>query len=821
MPTEMEDTTKTALTDHVTLVVDKGRGSFRKIANVQDLLTGAKDDCRPPKMQNITSMPVNGLQGLMSLVRVMAGSEGRWALVQGRHAPGLDLQARHPRNTRTLIDAPSHIMPIDVDRLPVPSPLGRGDKLPELAEYVRGELCLAAPEFADVAMIATPTSGTGRRGEAQCNLRLFAWLERPHTCNEKKKLVERINAALKARRSDLFLDASIYSPEHLVFTSRPQWGPGLTDPVPADQWALMLPGTRDTLALSPTTLVMRAGVSTTRHPEPDPPGSPENFAGLALPVPEARREEVLRALVAAIPNDGLFDDRDDYAGVGHAIRASSGGAPFGRDIFVDFDDRWHLGGNPDEAERVYDSLHGTLSGYDLLMELARKHGGELGRKACMPVWSHLFLLSAPSENQFTATEADNAEDAFQRALRRLREARAIPTEYSRGAGATPHLIALDDQTMTQPDVLPPEVTDRHTRGQISMLSAQPGAGKSTYTILQAVALAYELPGLLGQSFFDWMGDVVIVSNEDNEHTIRRKIRALEKKHGLASSARKHTIHVWSDPLIIAHKDGNRGRVVPTRAAVEFVEALTVLRTTQDISLVVLDTMASGLEGLNENDAPDMQAAMSIFASIARAGFLSMEVVHHEGKSENHAYRGSSAILGAVRNMARLTRPTSKEATELGWPLEQQARLVKVEGVKSNDRPKSPAQHFVFDTVPLPALDPRDRTKPVMVEGVYLQWVPVPARRSATTGEAYAVLLAAQQGGEDILVNSAKRADAPREGAKDRLVASLGIAPEQAEGLISELERNGQLVRGSKRRNRNTVAVYSVVISQSEAGRGLI
>lgn len=815
MPTEMEDITKTALTDHVTLVVDKGRGSFRKIANVQNLLPGAKDDCRPPNMQNIRSMPVYGPQGFMSLLQDMAAREGQCAIVQGVLAPGLDLTRQHPRNSGTLVDAPSHIMPFDVDKLPVPSPLGHGDKLPELAEYVRGQLALAEPEFSHVVMIATPTSGTGRRGDMLGNVRLFVWLGRPLTCAEKKQLAMRINAKLKGGNSDVVLDTGIYSPEHLVFTSRPQWGPGVTDPVPADKWALMLPGTRDTLALPMSATVVNPGLSAVPHPEPDPLGSHEDFAGLVLPVPEARREEVLRGLVAALPNDGPFDDRNAYAGVGHAILAACDGAPYGRDIFVDFDARWHLGGDPDEAERVYDSLKNSKGGYRKLMNFAREYGGEAGKQACDLVWS--FVFPPPTQAQLEYSESTNVEDAFQRALRGLREARAIPIEYSRVAGAGAHLIALDTQTMNAPDVLPPEVTDRHTRGQVSMLSAQPGAGKSTYTILQAVALAYEFPGLLGQPSFDWTGDIVIVSNEDNAHTIRRKIRALEKAHGLTPSARKHTIHVWSDPLVIARKDGNRGGVTPTGAAVKFVKALTALRATRDVALVVVDTMDSGLEGLNENDAPDMQAAVSIFASIARAGFLSLDIVHHEGKSDNHAYRGSSAILGAVRNMARLTRPTSNEATDLGWPLDQQGRLVKVEGVKSNDRPKSPAQHFVFETVPLPALDPRDRTKPVMVEGVYLHWVPVPARRSATTGEAYAVLLAAQQGGEDILVNSAKRADVPREGARDRLVTSLGIAPGQAEGLISELERNGHLVRGTKRRNRNTVAVYSVVIPQSESG----
>lgn len=68
----------------------------------------------------------------------------------------------------------------------------------------------------------------------------------------------------------------------------------------------------------------------------------------------------------------------------------------------------------------------------------------------------------------------------------------------------------------------------------------------------------------------------------------------------------------------------------------------------DPDVVILDSLASFISGMNENDAGDMQPIFDVFHNICRKDRRTMFIIHHLNKSGG--YRGSSIMKGAVDNL---------------------------------------------------------------------------------------------------------------------------------------------------------------------------
>lgn len=76
---------------------------------------------------------------------------------------------------------------------------------------------------------------------------------------------------------------------------------------------------------------------------------------------------------------------------------------------------------------------------------------------------------------------------------------------------------------------------------------------------------------------------------------------------------------------------------------EFLEEMKALQP----QLVVLDTAARSLVGLNENDAKDMGLFVAFMDAIRDALSCTVVAVHHTGKDASRGPRGSGALLAAV------------------------------------------------------------------------------------------------------------------------------------------------------------------------------
>jgi hypothetical protein len=87
-----------------------------------------------------------------------------------------------------------------------------------------------------------------------------------------------------------------------------------------------------------------------------------------------------------------------------------------------------------------------------------------------------------------------------------------------------------------------------------------------------------------------------------------------------------------------------------------VNALAEYVSHEQYSLIVIDTLARTIPGADENAAQDMSKAMDALARLGTAAGAVVLVIHHTGKDESRAERGSSAIRAAVDASIKVHRP---------------------------------------------------------------------------------------------------------------------------------------------------------------------
>lgn len=314
-------------------------------------------------------------------------------------------------------------------------------------------------------------------------------------------------------------------------------------------------------------------------------------------------------------------------------------------------------------------------------------------------------------------KSDFLSKEWKHAVRRLKVARDEEghREFYGNEGGEGFVTFDLNDAMDLPFVRP-DITDWHARGETAIMASAPGTGKSTLCLLYALAIVLKRPELIGQTSIDWTGDVVIVSNEDRFASIQRKLLAFRKKLNILPGEAKHKIHLWNERLAVVSKTGSLG-IVPTRDAVRFVDRLADLRAKSPIALVVVDTLASAVEGGDENASGDMQVLMNHCLDIALNGFCAVTLIHHVKKASGSGsdtdddvtmgdVRGSGALVGAARMVVGVAKCGSAREGKHGWTSDERIRSIRFAGLKSNDRPLAGEKFFRFEGVDLVARDPR-------------------------------------------------------------------------------------------------------------------
>ncbi len=337
-------------------------------------------------------------------------------------------------------------------------------------------------------------------------------------------------------------------------------------------------------------------------------------------------------VVRAVPNDGdAFPTRDDWLNMGFAIHAESGGSLDGNDLWHEWSAQ-HGTYDPTETDRVWESFKadrpGGLTGWFAIgraRQLGFRHP-DLDR-----------LLARDLDDCWTAEELEeikrvSAEESLAKTIeedRRLLDPEAFDLLW----GQPSHLTFLSPSDCEGLPARRYVVKGLIGEGDIAAVVGAPGAGKSLLApyLGFAVAQGVEVFGRRTRQ-----GRVFYVAAEDS-HGMRARVQALRSERGEAEAFK--LVEGVSDLL----SDGS-----------EDLKALTVAVEDQRPALIVIDTLAVGFPGLEENEAKAMGRVVAVARSLTRWG-AAVVLVHHDTKDGNGLPRGHSILNGALDMSLHLKR----------------------------------------------------------------------------------------------------------------------------------------------------------------------
>jgi hypothetical protein len=224
----------------IATVAEAGRAATKRIVRHLDGRL-EKSDYDRVALWRFQPMAAASVAIMTEMLRDLAGRADRMILM-GRPRPKLLLDrpqlrrwadADPTKNTLEAIDR--QWLPIDIDDVAVPPPLGRGDRLDDAARYVRD--MLLPPEFHGIAAAATATSSSGLKGDTLARLRLFFELDRLLSLDVLRQW------ARGARAAGLSVDPAVIQAGQPIYTARPLFQ-GVSDPIPLHLRAFALEGSR-------------------------------------------------------------------------------------------------------------------------------------------------------------------------------------------------------------------------------------------------------------------------------------------------------------------------------------------------------------------------------------------------------------------------------------------------------------------------------------------------------------------------------------------------------------------------------------------------
>jgi RecA-family ATPase len=163
------------------------------------------------------------------------------------------------------------------------------------------------------------------------------------------------------------------------------------------------------------------------------------------------------------------------------------------------------------------------------------------------------------------------------------------------------------------------------RGYISSLFAAGGVGKSALRLLQFMSMALRRP-LSGQHVFR-RSRVLLISLEDNDDELQRRIHALLLHYGIERSELEGWM--WCSAPIgrkIALQDHNK------RIVGELEKSIREAIERRKPDIVALDPFIK-LHSLEENDSGDMNFVCDLLMKIATENNIAVDIPHHVHKGQ--------------------------------------------------------------------------------------------------------------------------------------------------------------------------------------------
>jgi hypothetical protein len=229
------------------------------------------------------------------------------------------------------------------------------------------------------------------------------------------------------------------------------------------------------------------------------------------------------------------------------------------------------------------------------------------------------------------------------------------------------------------------------RGEISLLAAPGGVGKSSLAIGMMGALATG-QALLGERICGNDLTTLYINGEDSTIEMRRRIWAFCLKHHLTEQAIDRFLLLGADDWRVQKLSflrTEKGNSVLDHDGVTHLESiLAEVRP----AVLVLDPLVVFCGGGNLNDNAGMSLVLRSLKRLANKFDCAILILHHTRKggdiSNAEAIGGASAIVNLARRAIMAVPMTAEEAPRLGVLPSERFQYFKVVASKSNLAPRS-------------------------------------------------------------------------------------------------------------------------------------
>jgi hypothetical protein len=418
------------------------------------------------------------------------------------------------------------------------------------------------------------------------------------------------------------------------------------------------------------------------------------------------------------------DDREIWVKLGHAAKTlDEDGGDEGKQAWLDWSRESHKF-DPDDAERVWESLTPTNTSHEQIFRTAEEHGWDVQAE-------NTRISSFMREGQ-KAQELAMSGFPQEQPVEQVRAVRANSLNVCAYGSALLGEVA----TMSRREWKIPRLL---LSGYISLIVGPGGVAKSMLQLIAAISVATGRD-LLG------LGPVhqcnaLVINNEDDENELRRRIAAIVIGFEIDPEELDGTLFTIS------------GYMQPVRLALHIessvyrspsLDLIAALVEEKSIGALFADPFIS-THTAPENDNNAMDQVVSMYKALAGKLGVAINIAHHtrkaSGDAEAHAGdaeagRGASAIKDAARAAVTIARMGKKTAEKLGIPDECRGDHIRMDVGKMNFAAHdSKANWYKIGQIMLANGDTVGVPKPVNLDQLFLS---ADGSRKKWTAESVAV-----------------------------------------------------------------------------------